>query len=126
MSQPSGGLLLGCFGGLGLLLHGFFHAEGVHHQLRVGQDFGLVAADVALDGLVGRQLGEVAIGHNQVEQVRAVVGFGFLVFSCTRLISFSSFSICAMVAVYWSRSAGLTSVLARAAWPWAGPRHAPQ
>ena len=44
----------------------------------MGQDFGLVAADVALDGLVGQQLGEVALGHHQVEQVGAVVGFGLL------------------------------------------------
>jgi len=61
-----------------LLLHRLFHADGVHHQLQVGQDFGLVAADVAFDGLVGQQLGEVALGYHQVEQVGAVVGFGLL------------------------------------------------
>ncbi len=60
MSEPRGRLLLGRFGGLGqLLLHGLFHADGVHHQFQVGQDFGLVAADVALDRPVGQQLGQV-------------------------------------------------------------------
>ncbi len=43
-----------------LLLHRLFHADGVHNQLPIGQDLGLVATDVALDGLVGQQLGEVA------------------------------------------------------------------
>jgi hypothetical protein len=38
-----------------------------------------MSADVALDGLVGQQLGEVALGHHQVEQVGAVVGFGLLI-----------------------------------------------
>lgn len=38
-----------------------------------------MAADVAFDGFVGQQLGQVALGHNQVEQVGAVVGFCFLV-----------------------------------------------
>ena len=31
---------------------------------QVGQDFRLMAADVAFDGLVGQQLGEVALGHH--------------------------------------------------------------
>ncbi len=61
-----------------MLLRALFHAEGVHHQLQVTQDFGLVAADVALHGLIGQQLGEVALGHHQVKQVGAEVGFGFL------------------------------------------------
>ena len=54
---------------LPLLLHRFFHADGVHYQLQVGQDFRLMPADVALDGPVGQQLGQIALGHNQVEQV---------------------------------------------------------
>jgi hypothetical protein len=62
-----------------LLLDCLFHADGVHHQFQVGQDFGLVAADVALDGLVDQQFGEVVLGDHQVEQVGAVVGFGLLV-----------------------------------------------
>ena len=68
--------------GLLLLLHCLFHADRVHHQLQVGQDLVLVAADVALDGLVGQQLGEVALGHHQrivvIRQVGALVGFGLL------------------------------------------------
>ena len=65
-----------------MLLHRLFHADGVHHQLQVGQDFGLVAADVAFDGLVDQQLGEIALGHHQrivvIRQIGAVVGFGLL------------------------------------------------
>ncbi len=38
-----------------------------------------MAADLALDDLVGQQLGEVALGQHQAEQVGAVVGFGLLV-----------------------------------------------
>lgn len=56
-----------------LLLQRLLHAARVRHQLQVGQDFGLVSADVAHNGFVGQQLGEVALGHDQVEQVRAVV-----------------------------------------------------
>jgi len=48
-----------------LLLHRLFHTDSVHHQLQVGQDFRLVAADVALDRLIGQQLGEVALGNDQ-------------------------------------------------------------
>ncbi len=59
-------------------MHRLFHADGVRHQLQVGQDLRLMATDVALDGLVGQQLGEVALGDRQVEQVGAVVGFGLL------------------------------------------------
>lgn len=79
MSEPRGSHLLGRFGGLGLLLHGFFHADGVNHQLQVGQNFGLVAADVALDRGVGERLGEVALDHHQVEQVGAVGAFSLQV-----------------------------------------------
>ena len=52
-SDPSGCLLRGRFGGLGLLLHGLFHAHRVHHQFQVLQDLGLVAADLAFDRPVG-------------------------------------------------------------------------
>lgn len=38
-----------------------------------------MAADLALDGLVSQQHGKVALGAYQVEQVRAVIGFGLLV-----------------------------------------------
>ena len=41
-----------------------------------------MAADVAFDGLVGQQLGELALGHHQrivfIRQVGALVGFGLL------------------------------------------------
>ena len=43
-----------------LLLWSLFHADSVHHQFQVDQDVGLVAADGALDGFVGQQLGELA------------------------------------------------------------------
>lgn len=80
----------------------------------MGQDFRLVAADVALDGLVGLQIGEVALGHHQrivvIRQVGAVLDSASWYFSCTWLISFSSFSICSMGAVFFSRSAGFKSV----------------
>lgn len=42
-------------------------------------DCGLVAADVALDGIVEQQLGEVAHRHHQVKQAGNVVDFGLLV-----------------------------------------------
>ena len=64
--------------GLLLLLHRLFHADGVHHQLQMGQDLWFVAADVALDGLVGQQLGEVALGHHQIEQVTLPLKSGVL------------------------------------------------
>lgn len=44
-----------------LSLHCLFHADDVHHQLEVGQDFRLVAADIAFDSFVGQQLGEVVL-----------------------------------------------------------------
>ena len=52
-----------------MLLYRFFHADGVHDQFQVCQDFRLVAADIAFDGFVGQQLGQVALGHDQVKQV---------------------------------------------------------
>ena len=74
-----------------LLLDSLFHADGVHHQLQVGQDFRLVPADVALDGLVGQQLGEVALGHHQAEQVGAVAGFGlFYVLALLLFVKFAA------------------------------------
>lgn len=54
--------------------------------------------DVAFDGIVGQQLGEVALGHLQVEQIRAVVLLGVFVLGlCIWLISFSSLTICSIV-----------------------------
>lgn len=64
---------------LPLLLHRLFHADGVHHQFQVGQDFRLVAPDVALYGPVGQQFGQVTLGHDEVEQVGSVGAFGILV-----------------------------------------------
>ena len=58
---------------LALLLHRLFHADGVHHQLKLLQDVRLVALNVVFNRLVGQQLGQVALGHRQVEQVGAVV-----------------------------------------------------
>ena len=52
-----------------LLLHRLFHADRVGHQLQVAQDLGLFSLDVAFDRCVGQQLGQVAFGHHQVEQV---------------------------------------------------------
>ncbi len=52
-----------------LLLHGFFHADGVGYQFQVAQNLGLFSFDVAFDGGVGQQLGQVAFDHHQVEQV---------------------------------------------------------
>ena len=58
------------------LLHRLFHADGVGHQLQVAQNLWLFSLDVAFDGRVGQQLGQVALGHHQVEQVGAVMVFG--------------------------------------------------
>jgi len=57
--------------GLGFpsLLNRIFQAEDVKHQLHIGQDLRLVAVYVALGGLVIQQLGKLALGHQQVEQV---------------------------------------------------------
>ncbi len=62
--------------GLQLLLHRLLHADGVHHQLEMLEDFGLVPGDVAFDGVVAEQFGQVAFGDHQVEQVGTVVFFG--------------------------------------------------
>ncbi len=50
-------------------LYRLLYAESAHLQLQAGQDFGLVPADVALDGLIGEQFGKVALGHQHVKQV---------------------------------------------------------
>ncbi len=63
---------------LQLLLHRLFHADGVHHQFEMLENFGLVPSNVALDGIVAEQLGQVPLGDHQVEQVGAVVLFGIL------------------------------------------------
>ena len=49
--------------GLQLLLHGFFHADNVHHQFEMLEDFGFVAGDVTLDGIVAEQFGQVTFGN---------------------------------------------------------------
>jgi hypothetical protein len=46
-------------------LYGFLHADGVHNQLQMGQDFWLVAADVTFHGLVSQQFGEIALANDQ-------------------------------------------------------------
>ncbi len=55
--------------GLDLLLHCLFHADGVHHQFKMLEDFGFVAGDVAFDDFVAEQLGQVTLGEHQVQQV---------------------------------------------------------
>jgi hypothetical protein len=57
-----------CWRRFGLLLDGFFHADGVHDQLKLLQDLGLVALDVTVDRLVGQQLGQVALGDHQLSR----------------------------------------------------------
>lgn len=52
-----------------LFLHGLFHAHCVNHQFEVLQNLGLVPVDVAIDGFIGQQLGEIALGQNQVQKV---------------------------------------------------------
>ena len=85
---------------------------------RWGQDFRLLSADVALDGLVDQQLGKVAPGRHQIEQVGAVVllsqGVRFL-----RLAHlFLKLSICSMRRVFFPPLGWLDSQCAtRAAWP---------
>ncbi len=64
--------------GLQLLLYCFLHTDGVHNQFEMLKDFGFVPSDVAFDGIVAKQLGQVALGDHQIEQVRAVVFFGIL------------------------------------------------
>ncbi len=44
-----------------MLLDGFLHVDGVHHQLKLLQDLGLVAIDIAFYGLVGQQLIELTL-----------------------------------------------------------------
>ncbi len=58
-----------------LLLHRLFHADRVGHQLQVAQNIWLFSLDVALNGRIGQQFGQVALGHHQVEQVGAVMVF---------------------------------------------------
>lgn len=55
--------------GLQLLLHGFLHADGVHHQFKMLEDSGLVSGDVAFDGIVAEEFAQVAFDHDQVQQV---------------------------------------------------------
>jgi len=47
---------------LELLLHRFFHAESVHHQFEMLEDFGCVPADIAFNCVVAEQFGQVALG----------------------------------------------------------------
>jgi hypothetical protein len=55
--------------GLQLLLHGFLHADSIHHQFEMLEDLGFVAVDVAFDGIFAEQLGQVAFGHDQVQEI---------------------------------------------------------
>jgi hypothetical protein len=43
------------------LLYCSFHADGVHYKFKVGPDFWLLAADVAVDRHIGQQLVKVAL-----------------------------------------------------------------
>lgn len=65
--------------GLELLLHFLRYTDGVHHQFEILEDFRLVSGDVAFNGIVAKQLGQVALRHHQIEQVGAIVFFGVLV-----------------------------------------------
>lgn len=65
--------------GLQLLLHHLLHADRVHQQFEILDDFKLMAGDIAFDGTVLEQLGKVALGDHQVEQVYPIVFFGILV-----------------------------------------------
>jgi hypothetical protein len=55
------------------MLHRLFHADSARQQIQAGQDFGLEATAVALDGPIRQQLGKLALGHHQFEQVGAIV-----------------------------------------------------
>lgn len=53
--------------GLEWLLHRLFHAARTHHQFEIPEDFGFMPSDVAFDGIVAEQLGQIALGHHQVD-----------------------------------------------------------
>ncbi len=69
----------------------------------------MVKAERRLVGRVGQQLGEGALGHDQVGQVGTIVGFGLLVILLHLAHFFLQLSICSMGAVFFSRSPGLRS-----------------
>lgn len=62
-----------------LLLYRLFHTDRVGHQLQLAQNLGFAAFDVAFDSRIGQQLGQIPLGHHQVEQLRAIRAFGIFI-----------------------------------------------